>query len=378
MIRRGLGPLLVAALAGAIPSNAGAQKAQRPEVTVLVPRFDADGELGANITATLDLGVWATLRSRPVPNPENLDFGDGRVLWSMNTSERSIASVSEKIEGDAKIDIVLWGQAKQFGPDLVVTSYLLTRRLEDKDAPSGALWRVTFGETTVSLGTPRDFYALDPVTMDPGLVAKFQNPEALRICDTRTVECDGPPAGNHLVACQSDGNWVLVVTKGPCRDWTPEKGGARGWIYLQDLASRPNTIIAFTGAMVAYFRSDFEQAARMFASVSQSSENPAIAEDAASLSAAAMSRRGEPGAATLIDQIRSENPYSRFPLRVAVMDALQRAANGNMERERLQHLAAELEEKHALFEKEDPWLRDVRTILAGLGIEGSIASQGNH
>ena len=84
-------------------------------------------------------------------------------------------------------------------------------------------------------------------------------------------------------ALEHSGPWTSLVT--------PD--GRRGWVSLPELGSNPNEIVSFSGGMVAYYRGDYEQAARLFGEVAaMAGANANVKEDAACLRAAAESLGG--------------------------------------------------------------------------------------
>ena len=75
-----------------------------------------------------DLAVWRTLRKKPWPNPANLDFGSGLVIWSEQELPGDPArAATATLRGNTNLDMILWGSALEVGPDVVVQAYLLTR-----------------------------------------------------------------------------------------------------------------------------------------------------------------------------------------------------------------------------------------------------------
>ncbi|MEG3164466.1 hypothetical protein U1701_07665 [Sphingomonas sp. PB2P19] len=323
-----------------------------PDVTLYLPRFAAPGAIGANVTATVNLSIWRTLRKKPWPNPTNLDFGSGLVIWSDDQlPENPARAARATLRDNADLDMILWGSAQPVGPDVVVQAYLLTRPLEDGAAPRQALWQVSRGGRTLSLGLPRQLYVMGSVPLRRDLVALFDAPSALRVCPTKTRHCAGPAVGPTMRALEHQGPWTSLIT--------PD--GRRGWVYLHEIGATSNEIASFTGGLISYYRGDYGQAARLFEAVSTArSANALVQEDAATLRAAALSRAGAPGAAAAIDAVRSVDPYSVFALQTAVMDALARPEAGV---ERRRTLGAELRRAAGLFDATDPWPRQAAAML---------------
>ncbi|HKC03126.1 MAG TPA: hypothetical protein VKC17_07470 [Sphingomicrobium sp.] len=345
---------LLAALAMAAGSEVPAQPAL-PDVTIYMARFESSSAIGENVTATLNLGLWRTLRKTPWPaNPKHLDFGNGLVIWSNETLPAPASrSAAATLRENPDLDMILWGSASPYGPDVIVQSYLLVRPLEDAHAPRGALWTVRRGDRALSLGLPRALYVLGTVPLRRDVVNRFRSPSALRLCATRQRDCAGPQVGPAMRALEHSGPWTQLIT--------PER--RQGWVYVPELGDQPSEIVAFTGALIAYYRGDFDQAERLFGRVADTqAANALVKEDAATLRAASLAREGK-AANSLIDALRGADPYSTYALQVALMDGLQKG-----DAQRLRALSAELRAKADLFDEGDDWPRQARGILAAFGI----------
>lgn len=150
-------------------------------------------------------------------------------------------------------------------------------------------------------------------------------------------------------ALEHDGPWTSLVT--------PDR--RRGWVYLYDIGTQSNEIASFSGAMISYYRGDYDQAARLFATVGRTtSANAVVQQDAAALRAASLSRSGLP-AAPAIDAVRQADPYAVYPLQVAIMDVLSSSYPSH----RARALATELQSKIGLFDVDDPWPRRALALL---------------
>ena len=331
-------------------TGSAAQAPERPDVSIFLPRFAANGSIGANVTATINLAVWRTLRRTPWPNPGNQDFGSGLVIWSDETLPADAArAAAATLRENHDLDMILWGSAAPLGADVLVQAYLLARPPGSPGTPENALWRVTRGNRTLTLGMPRQLFVLGSVPLRNDLIARFNSAAAVRFCPTKTRDCSGPPVGPRMQAIQHDGPWTLLVT--------PDR--RRGWTYLYEIGGEPNEIASFTGALISYYRGDWEQAARLFAGVGRTAAaNAAVREDAAMLRAAALSRAGQPAAAA-IDAVRRADPYASFALQVAAMDALHSDAPAV----RRHALAAALKNGNTLFDPDDPWPRTAAAML---------------
>jgi hypothetical protein len=253
--------------------------------------------------------------------------------------------------------MVLWGSAEGYGKGVVAGTFLMIRPLREGDAPDGALWRVTVNGIKAELGLPRHLFEFGTIVLRPEVVEAFSRPSALMLCPTKTITCTGKSIGSSFRATQHDGEWTRVVSN----------TGEAGWVQLRQLGAEPNETVEFTGALASYFRGDLDQAERLFGTtVGTAAADSLVRDDARILQAASRSRLGR-AASAQIDEILRNDPFSRYALQVAVMDALQSRARGaEGARDRIITLAGRVRRKEELFQPDDPWFRSVMAISSSL------------
>lgn len=351
------GILAAAALLMLSGRPAAAQSLATQQFRIFMPAFGGEQPLGLHVATIVNLRIWRTLRKAPSPNPGNVSFGDGGVLWDTKPISEPTALTAQRALRFTDSDMVLWGAAERYGDGAIASTFLLVRQLKETDAPRGALWQISVAGHRIELGLPRHMFEFGTIALGPDALARFSRPSLLTLCPTRTTVCEGKPIGPTYRAVQHEGDWTRV---------TSPTGGS-GWVHLEQLGDQPTETVEFTGALASYFRGDLTQAERLFARVASTAGADSIArEDAKALRAAALSRMGAP-AGELIDRLIADDPYSRYALQIAVMDALQRLSGDNAP-DRLRRLAADVRGSQDLFENGDPWLVDAETIFASLGI----------
>jgi hypothetical protein len=334
------------------------------EFRVYIPAFAGQSGLGQNVATILNLGIWRTLRKRPTPNPDNLDFGSATVIWSDEPLPATDLHAAIQALVANRADMILWGLTGSFAEGAAVQAYLLVNPEEKPDAQLRAVWRIERNGHTIQLGLPRHLFEFGIVVVGPEVVARYSSPSALRLCPERDDACTGgqPLGDSQYRALEHHQDWTLVTNE----------VGQRGWIHFPELRNASNEIVAFTGGLTAYHRGDFSTAARLFRETAGIDVADALVrEDALTLQAAALSRRLHSAneAAQLIDQILETNPYSRFAVQVRVMDAIEHYdPNVPASVDRLRTVAANLRANPEMFELEDPWRSAAEQVFSALEI----------
>ena len=341
--------MLVAALLLALPVPHAAQAQTR--VQIGVDNLASRDGLGGNVAAVLNLQVWKTLRRAPFPNPRKLDFGSGVIYWFEGGTQVADAEGGEALLGSYGYDLLLWGAAQTYGDGVAVDVYLTAPRTRmplatwTLDLPGKETSSKETGGT-LALAPPRDLYAFAPVLLTRAVVQAYTSPGALFLCTAKTADCADPrPVGPGMVAQRQEGEWSFIRPH----------DGAPGWLRTPDIGAGGNDITNFAGAMVAYGRGDFEQAARLFRRVAASpTAGPAIGADAAGLASLALARFGDPGARAYVEAEIARRDAAPFLLQAAAMQAL---SGGDRQR-----AAGYVRQVGAYLDDDDPWLIAARRL----------------
>jgi hypothetical protein len=341
-----------------IGSPAHADPTGARELRLYLPAFSGEQPLGLNVATVVNLRIWRTLRVPPNTALRNPNFGAGKVAWDVKPLGEPTITRADNAMRFGGYDMVLIGSAERYGDGVIAQTALTVRPLDDRDAKRGAIWRVAAAARTIDLGLPREIFEFGTMVLRPEIVAEYSKPSAVTLCPTKNTACAGEPLGLSFTAGRHEGDWSFVTSQ----------SGAKGWVLLKALGREPNETVEFAGALISYFRGDMDQAEQLFGQAANTAAADSIVQqDATILQAVAKSRRGA-AASEDIDRIRANDPYSRYALQVAVMDALQRAAKGGEARDRLKRLANSVREGRDLFTAGDPWLAQAEAMFAALGI----------
>jgi len=360
--RRGGRVGLVAALALALPAAAG------DTVTLYAPavRSERPG-LGFAVSAVVGLQVWQTLRKAPTPNPRHLSFGDGLVIWDpipagLATHEDAEAAARK---ADIGAQLVLWGEAYEFGDGVVVQLNLSLPRYHDFREATPEIWRFQWreGGPGIECDLPSRRYSFEPIVLDRAIVERYSRPDAIALYS----RAEGGEEVGRL------GGRFLALRSGPDAVYVRSAAGREGWVRLPELAASRSEVVDFVSALVRVYRADWEGARTLLARVVESSTAPtALRTDAALLSARAALMLGLPPATVQAELERAESlsPHAR---RGVVYEAMARlaaeeSAQGCPRDARLAAIDAWLRGHQGVFVNDDPWLEQWRRVLdAGRG-----------
>jgi hypothetical protein len=345
----------VAMLALAVLATQIGSVAQQRPVTLFVPAFEGPDSLGRNVATILNLQVWQTLRRAPFPNPTNLNFGDGLVLWG---DTPLIPQDHEGAEQGARLnsaDLVLWGKASRYGDGVIVQAYL-TMPSSDRQR----IWQVTVstpnGQSVIGVDVPRRRYQFHPIVMTQGFIENYSTPDALKLYATPTSAEPIGVVGPEFTALEQGGRVARV-----------RSGGTTGWLRLPTLSTNRSEIVDFIGGVIRVMRSDWNGAALLFRNVVANPQTPtALKIDAHLYRAVALERVGTDGT----DEIRRAyalNQYDRVTVTYLLMSQVQamaRMASGDPLRARVASEALRiLSSNQYLFPSGDPWLNTVAAFL---------------
>ncbi len=337
---------LLAALAGV----AGAARAA--DVGLIVPVFDGPDTLARNVSTTLNLQVWRTLRRAPYPNPRKLDFGSGIIRYHTDTLDTADPQAVARYAAATEVQLVMYGSVRALGDGVLVQAFVAA----PPDVPGAGkseLWTLRDGGHSVSLDLPRRVFDFDPVVLDRALIEFYKSPNALRMCAAPRLPCDSMPVGSDWLARRQQGAWANIVAN---------DSGRAGWLYLPYLDRMPNSISDLAAGLLSYYRGDFEQAARFFGKVAQ---RPAVQSttrnDAAALALIARVRGGE-DVGNAWERLADADPGSLYAFQAVIMTRLAKALASPDRRAALAGIAAAVERNRALFAADDRWLAGIDAI----------------
>jgi hypothetical protein len=342
-----------ATLALALAAGLAAHAAAGEPTGILVPYFTGDEGIGRNVSTTLYFQIWRTLRRAPTPNPKGLDFGSGIAYYQTDPLEPATAEAAVARGTETGANLVLWGDAKTLGDGVVVQAYLATPTPSLADT-TPELWVLRRGSQSVALGLPRRIFDFKPFVLSQAIVRRYQTPEAMKICRSKTLPCADLPLGDDWRALEHDNVWAHVRAS----------QGVIGWLYLPDIDREPNHVSEFAAALLAYDRGDFQQARLYFSRAAGRAEaGAALQQDALALAAVAGFRQGLPTLPEL-QRLSEDDPYSLYLFQAIAMARLSAALGKGPEQRRveLETLRRLVAKNRDLFPAGSSWPGDFEAV----------------
>lgn len=278
-------------------------------VTLYVPALQsARPGLGFAVSAVIGLQVWQTLRKAPSPNPRGLAFGEGVVIWdptSAGVTSHDAADAAAR-KADVGAQLVLWGEAYEFGDDVVVQLNLTLPRYHDFREQTPEIWRFGWrgGATTLETDLPSRRYAFEPIVLDRALVERYSRPDAIALHERPDGGAERGRLGSRFLALRSERDAVYVRSA----------QGQEGWVRLPELAANRSEAVEFVSAMLRIYRADWDGARALLDKVVAAPTTPtAVRVDAALLRARAGLLAGLPAAAMFaeMDRAAALSPHAR-------------------------------------------------------------------
>jgi hypothetical protein len=334
----------------------GSSAGQRPRtVRLLVPTLSGPPDLSANVSTLLAMRLWTTLRKRPTPNPQRLDFGSGEIAWSKRSLDEQSTEYALGAAQGTESDLVLWGFVQKYGSGTLTQSFL-TFWPNSTSGTSSHDWLVSYGRHELRLGLPSTNYVFSPLILPDDMVARYSRPDAIHICARKGESCTGITLSPSLFRGErQEGEFALVS----------QPGGVRGWVFLPDIGDAQGEVIDFTGGMIAYLRRDYERASTMLYKLLKSNASGPLIMDAMVLAAIADSRRT--GDATSLVAALKQNPYSRFCVQALIMvhvETMNKTVTADARDSARDSARLLLERYSDLFSPGDPWFVTANQIIS--------------
>jgi hypothetical protein len=345
------------------------------EIRLFIPAFEGQGSLGKNVATVLNLQIWQTLRSAPYPNPENLYFGKGKIMW--DTSPLAVQShlESEKAAMDFEIwaQFVLWGTAFEYGTGVVVQAYLSIPEYEDFREAHHEVWEVRIPgpqrDILISIknsgiGIPQRRYEFSPIILDADIVSQYTLPNSFKLYSLKKGGRQIGSLADEYIGIQMEGDHALVLS-------LPDK--KKGWIYLPKLSKNRSELVDFVGGLIRMFRNDLKGAIFLLQQVVEN-RNVSInlKVDSYLYLAMAKEKLGLDGSG-YIKKAYDLNPYYQPTITFAIMGKLSRIGRiivntGDIEQKRkvIQDIESLIDSHKYLFIKNSPWIKEVMAVLESL------------
>jgi hypothetical protein len=255
-----LRPLLMALLVGA--ASLGANAAAAMEIRTMFVPFGGPTELGRSVATILALQFWQTLRKQPPGQTTPADFGDGSVYWIGRQvpveSHQNASTLAQAI--DVTAQQVLWGQVHSFDNGALVTSYFTLPDYRDFRPIRKEAWTLALRRgdraATLTVDVPQRVYAFEPIVLPADFVAKYSTPGAIQMMSEKGRGRPLGPLGINFVRIESDGEYAKVYSN-----------KRTGWVYLPQIGKHKPALIDFTAGIMRIYRTDWQGAIDLFASV---------------------------------------------------------------------------------------------------------------
>src|SRR5262249_9727597 len=144
-------------------------------------------------------------RKAPFPNPSNLNFGDGFVIWDEKPLSPSTHEEAARVARQRQYDLVLWGKASRYGDGTVVQSYLTMPIIQNKQ-----IWEVKIGRpenaSRISVTAPRSRYEFRPIVLTRAIVDSYARPSTLKLYSSQTSTEVIGSVGGAFTALEQSGN----------------------------------------------------------------------------------------------------------------------------------------------------------------------------
>jgi len=330
-------------------------------------------DVGKSASIVLGIQVWATV----LPD----SFSKGPLLAYCRTAPKSHAEA----EGLALKDLhdkqfptdsplILWGEAFKYGDGVVVKTYLTVFR-EGAGKIGSQIWKISVrsGQErhTVAVDIPAWTYEFTPIVLGQDLPLETDEP-------TKYPVYKNPDGKKKLGVL----GWAFTV-EGRTGDYIvvslPVKGtnqSQKGYVYAPVKSQKTNEVISFCSAVIRVFNQDWSGAVKLFENVVKYTDSPTtIRINAYLYMAIAREKKGDQKQSlALIESAYRLNPYDKVTVQYLCMSYLSRLARlsekdakGDQGRPIIKSIQDLVSKNDVLFSPEDPWLNQVREILASLG-----------
>jgi hypothetical protein len=340
-----------------------AAEAYDDQITLFVPAFEGPSALGRSVSTILNLQIWQTLRKAPYPNPKELSFGKGLIIWEPKPLPHQSYRVAAKFAKQSNIlaQFVLWGKVYQYGGGAIAQTYLTIPKYFDFREQRHEKWTVriplTTGEMVVTADLPQRRYAFEPIILKEEIIKQYTLPNSLVMYKTENIVEETGRVGNEYVAIEQRPNMVYLRSTGVSEP---------GWVRLPMLSDNRSEVVDFVGGVIRIFRSDWDGAEELLKEVVKNRNTPnELKVDSHLLMALAKSKKGLSSKEDA-HIARRLNPYAKRSIIYSIMSgladfrrALGREADIETHRNIVSELKTLIKENRYLFLENDPWLQHV-------------------
>lgn len=339
--------------------------ASEDEIRILIPAFDGPDNLGFSVSTFINFQVFRTLRKAPTPNPKQLSFGEGKIVWSDSTLSRQSHKVAEEIAMEIRMlaQLVFWGKVWPYGDSLLVQAYLTMPYYKDHRQERLEVWdeKLSYGRRSFhfAVDIPRRRLRFPPIYLRKDFVKAFSSPHAIPIYRNPNKEVEIGRVGKDIEAIEvMDEEWVKVVSN-----------GNEGWIQLPLYAEEQLAIMPFIGGLIRIYRGDWKGAYILLDKVvNAKGSSITLRVDALLLQARSLIEQGKDGMAK-IETAFELDPYSdivvTYYLMAGVSNLGRLISSSQIEKAagEVLKLKALMARKGYLFSDDDPFTSELQNML---------------
>jgi hypothetical protein len=332
----------------------------------MVPAFSGPDNLGFNASTFLNLQIFRTLRQKPTPNPNNLDFGHGEVLWSETELPKQLHTLAETLAKDYNFSaqMTLWGKVWHYGSGLMVQSYLSIPKYSDYRDYRHEVWEesIIWNSRTFffHVDIPRRRLMFSPFFLTKDFIKQYASPLSIQMLALPNSSArEVGRVGLRVKAHKVEKDWAKVSS-----------GGKIGWVNLPIYSSQPVESINFVGGMIRIFRGDWQGAYDMFEDVLSIPNLPtSLKVDVLLLQARALEEQRKDGSIKLKEALVL-SPYSEKVVQYQLMQIIRhlsssmKHAAGNQKSLSVKHIDDLLKRKAYLFPPNDPFISKIRKLMS--------------
>jgi hypothetical protein len=269
-----------------------------------------------------------------------------------------------------KPDLVLWGQASQYGNGIVVESNLWLPSGLSKNDRGANIWSITIptgGQSqTISVNVPSRHYEFAPIVLDPKII-NTRNPDSTYInvyaLKSTAAETIADLTSAKIQAIRHVGDWSEVMVIDTHQN---------GWIYLPKLSENPSEVVNFCGGIIRFLRNDWAGSVKLFEEVLANRNAPTDIKIDSYLymSVAYDKMHDEAQSLSMVTKAYNLNPYSKVTtqyLFMTYLTQLARVFRTDPDRKQAKEIISSLQNVIArnkvLFADNDSWITQAEKII---------------
>ena len=336
------------------------------KIRLIVPAFSGPERIGFNASSFLSMQIFKTLRREPTPNPMNLNFGHGEVIWHETELPNQLHIEAERLAKKSRFSaqMILWGKAWPYGGGLIVQAYLSIPRYNDYRDYNHEVWKkfITINNKNFrfQVDIPRRRLMFSPFYLKKDFVNQYASPRSIHMYKLPVIGAqEVGRLGEKFKAFKVENDWAKV-----------RSGKTVGWVQLPTYTRRPVEPIHFSGGMLRLFRADWQGAYAMFEQVLRiPTISKGLKVDALLLQARALEELNMDGGSKL-EAAQALSPYSEAVVTYQLMrmishiSELKITKSEQLTSSSMHQIIKLMDKKAYLFPPQDPLISEIRKLMA--------------